>query len=360
MNATCYTAKLRYVAALLAIACALAVHPSARAEDAEPAAADEEAGAAATEDAQPAPVQQARIDVLVVEWSGSDITDIGTSVIFRRASLNDFARSFETNFPRFGSPSSLGFSLFVDRIRFDHGEMQAVFQALQSNEHVKILSRQTLVVAEGEQGRIATTNRVPYEATHVFGSTTAQVTQFRDTGVTFVSKLQSVINGEYLVLLIAADVKELGRRVTVALADTAPESVLPIGADRASLKVPEFAGRRISTTVAVRDGDTLVLGGLVSKDKSTDERTVPVLGPGLEKLSKVPVLGMLAGVRYLFTSHRERDIYRELIFFVTPSIDRGRRVFLPEELAPEPETELEPDKNDAAQSSAAQPARDEE
>jgi len=299
----------------------------------------------------PGPVPQARVDVLVVEWSGSDTTDIGTSVIYRRKPIDDptgkgIVRSVRTNFPKFASPSTLGFSLFVDRIRFHYGEIEAVFEALQTNENVKIISRPTLFVAEGEKGRIATVQRVPYETTRTFGSTTAQITEFRDTGMTFEVKLEKVIDDEYLLLLLATDVKELGRRVTVALDEQALQGGLPFGPDRASLKVPEFDSRRISTTVAVRDGDTLVLGGLVTKSTSIDERTVPVIGPALKKLADVPVLGWLSFSRYAFTSRRDRDKYRELIFFVTPHIQRGYRVFLPEEMVGDTEPAAESDEQE--------------
>jgi len=322
-----YTVNLRIVVALAVLGCA---------------AAD----IAAAETGQPGLTAQARIDVLVIEWSGSDTSEIGTSIIFRREPLDNpsstgsgIVESVQSNFPKFSSPSTLGFSLFADRIRFHYGEMETVVEAVESNEHVNILSRQTVFVAEGNEGRIATVNRVPYETTKAFGSTTAQITAFRDTGVTFKTKLQKVIDDEYLVLLIAADVKEIGRRVTVALADQTSQSTWPMSSDTSSLKVPEFDSRRISTTVAVRDGDTLVLGGLVTKTKVTDEQTVPVLGPALKKVGKVPVVGMLSAARYAFTSRREREEYRELIFFVTPHIARGYSVFLPEDMIEEPKEE---------------------
>ena len=363
MNAKSCTANLRFVVAFLAIMYPFFALNAAWADDPEPAAETEvqaepaaeteaqaepaeeteaeESEPAAETEVQPEPARksQARIDVVVVEWSGSDTTDIGTSVIYRRAPVGDPSRSgrgivgaIQSNFPKFSQPSALGFSLFVDKIRFSYGEIEAVFEALETNENVEILSRQTVFVAEGETGKIDAIDRVPYETTKAFGSTTAQITAFRDTGVTFETKLLKVIDDEFLVLLIAADVKKMGRRVTVALDDLAPQSLLPLTADRTSLKVPEFDSRRISTTVAVRDGDTLVMGGLMAKSKATDEQTIPVIGPAFKKLGKVPVLGWLSNVRYLFTSRREREEYRELIFFITPSIDRGRRVFLPEEM----------------------------
>jgi len=341
----------------LATVCLFFTQNAARAEDPEPAAETEVQAEPAETEVPPEPERksQARIDVVVAEWSGSDVIDIGTSVIFRRAPVGDssssgkgFVEFAQSNFPKFAQPSTLGFSLFVDRVTFNYGEIEAVFEALETNENVDILSRQTVLVAEGERGRIATVNHEPYETTKAFGSTTAQITAFRDTGVTFVTRLEKVIDNEFLVLLIAADVKKLGRRVTVALTD------------QGSLKVPEFDSRRISTTVVVRDGDTLILGGLVTKLVAQDEQTIPFIGPAFKKLGRVPVLGVLSNVRYLFTSRRDREEYRELIFFVTPKIERGRRVFLPEEMRYEPAPSSESAETDISESGGGETVDDEE
>ncbi len=312
--------------------------------------------------AEPDPKQQARIDVLVVEWSSGNTTDLGTSLIYRRRPLDGagsgrgIVNSVQSNFPKFNAPSTLGFSLFVDRIRFHTGEMEAVLEALKTNEHVKMLSQQTTFVAEGGQGHIAGSQQVPYESTKTFGSTTAQITQFRDTGVTFNVGLTKIISEEYLILRIAADVTERGRSVTVALDEQASSNSSILGGNTSALSVPEFDTRRISTTVSVRDGDTLVLGGLINKTTTVDERTVPIIGPAFKKLSTVPYIGALGSIRYLFTSRKERDTYRELIFFVTPHIQRGYRVFLPQDF----DTPRQPSipKTDKEKSEATKPAVD--
>ena len=68
---------------------------------------------------------------------------------------------------------------------------------------------------------------------------------------------------------------------------------------------------------------------------------MPVIGPALKKLGDVPVLGWLSLSRYAFTSRRDREKYRELIFFVTPIIQRGYQVFLREEMATDTEPAAE-------------------
>jgi type II secretory pathway component GspD/PulD (secretin) len=86
--------------------------------------------------------------------------------------------------------------------------------------------------------------------------------------------------------------------------------------------VPEFFNRSVSTQVVVRDRQVLVLGALLSTEQLTSERRLPILG-------KIPLL------KYLFSSRRDHDKYRELIFFVKPTIHRGGYVPRPEFLESE-------------------------
>jgi type IV pilus assembly protein PilQ len=65
--------------------------------------------------------------------------------------------------------------------------------------------------------------------------------------------------------------------------------------------------RGSKTTVRVRDGQTIVIGGLISKDNT-------------EVIRKVPMLGDLPLIGPLFTRADRNDTDRELIIFVTPNI----------------------------------------
>jgi len=70
---------------------------------------------------------------------------------------------------------------------------------------------------------------------------------------------------------------------------------------------PIFSTRRISTTVSVYDGATLVMGGLTRDEvKSFSD--------------KVPILGNIPGVGRLFRSEGETRQKRNLLIFVTANI----------------------------------------
>ncbi|MEO1574645.1 MAG: type II and III secretion system protein, partial [Pseudomonadota bacterium] len=73
------------------------------------------------------------------------------------------------------------------------------------------------------------------------------------------------------------------------------------------LGIPGFITRRTNTEMNVRDGQTMVLSGLLSSDRGKDVNKVPGLG-------NLPILGEL------FKSREFRDDETELVVFVTPSL----------------------------------------
>ncbi|MGD2081122.1 MAG: type IV pilus secretin PilQ [Nitrospirota bacterium] len=70
---------------------------------------------------------------------------------------------------------------------------------------------------------------------------------------------------------------------------------------------PPKESRTAKTELLVSNGETVVIGGIYTKNKSTDEARIPLLG-------KIPVLG------WLFKSQVKRDDQRELLIFLTPTI----------------------------------------
>ncbi|MDQ7003320.1 MAG: hypothetical protein Q9N02_11665 [Ghiorsea sp.] len=65
--------------------------------------------------------------------------------------------------------------------------------------------------------------------------------------------------------------------------------------------------KQASTLVCVRDGETVVIGGLIQDETSESERKVPLLGD-------IPVIGSL------FTSSYKHKKRTELVIFLTPQI----------------------------------------
>jgi general secretion pathway protein D len=87
-------------------------------------------------------------------------------------------------------------------------------------------------------------------------------------------------------------------------------------------EVPIISKREISATVAVQDRQTIVLGGLVRKSNSESATKIPLLGD-------IPLLG------WLFSSRSNSDDRSELVVLLTPYVLTN-----PEEAARETERRL--------------------
>lgn len=96
-------------------------------------------------------------------------------------------------------------------------------------------------------------------------------------------------------------------RIRAAI-ETEVSSIDPV--QRFNVNGPSLLTRRTSTEFNVAVGETLVLGGLLSKEATTDIDKVPLLGD-------IPVLGAL------FRSKRFQNRETELVVFVTPSVIDG-------------------------------------
>jgi type II secretory pathway component GspD/PulD (secretin) len=74
---------------------------------------------------------------------------------------------------------------------------------------------------------------------------------------------------------------------------------------------PAINKRRAETQVLIKEGDRLVIGGVMQNLASNNVRKVPIFGD-------IPVLG------WLFKQKENSEVGRELVVFVTPSIVSGQ------------------------------------
>ena len=83
------------------------------------------------------------------------------------------------------------------------------------------------------------------------------------------------------------------------------------------INLPQYRTQEMSTRVSVKSGETVAMGGVLERQRSTFVESVPVLG-------NIPIIGAL------FRRRTEQDVPRYLLVFVTATIlnDRGEFVNL--------------------------------
>ena len=90
------------------------------------------------------------------------------------------------------------------------------------------------------------------------------------------------------------------------IVDVQPE-ISVLSAPDAKTGLPDKSTRRANTTLHVRDGETIIIGGLVQKETMTTR-------------TKVPILGDLPLVGSAFRSRDDRETTTDMVIFITPHI----------------------------------------
>ena len=162
---------------------------------------------------------------------------------------------------------------------------------------VKILSNPKLSVTNNQEARIHVGERQAYITTTTSaGQTTTTVSEevtFLDVGLQLF--ITPTINDQgYVTLSIKPDISSI-----VGTVETAQGN-----------KIPILDTSTAETTVMIKDGSTVAIGGLRREEKSENSRRVPILG-------SVPFLGAL------FKSEDKRMVRNELLIMVTAHIIEG-------------------------------------
>jgi len=173
----------------------------------------------------------------------------------------------------------------------DHIDLNAILRAEKENIDAKLLANPRIMVVDNEEATFDIVTEHPYvERTITAGSTTETV-KFKNVGVKLIVT-PHVAGNSMLRLNIAPEFSVRVSQVQVA-----------------SSNVPVVNTRKVNTITLVKDGQTVVLGGLRKKETNKQINKVPILGD-------IPVLGNL------FRFEGESTIMTELVVFITPHIIR--------------------------------------
>lgn len=178
--------------------------------------------------------------------------------------------------------SSVGEFIFD---QFDAANLSTLITALGNDQMAEVLAEPNLTVLSGESASFLVGGEVP-----VIVSTSSNVNiSFKEFGIKL-DLTAKVLSQDKIRMQLAPEVSEVEGYV-----------------EAAGIKVPQLASRRALTTVELADGDSFVLGGLMS---SAD----------LEKMQKIPFIGDIPVLGAAFrksTTERKRT---ELIIVATVNL----------------------------------------
>lgn len=164
-----------------------------------------------------------------------------------------------------------------------------VLKYLATKNVANILDESTLITLENKEAifHAGGTIRVKTTSSTAEGLPTSKI-EVIDYGLKMQIKAKNIMNNEYVDLEIKTSSTKIDWANQVD-------------------NIPNFLEKKVTTNVLVKDKATIVLGGLINNENSNDVDKIPFLGD-------IPVIG------FLFKSKAFREGKSELVFFITPEV----------------------------------------
>lgn len=222
---------------------------------------------------------QVQLRVVIAELKRSELRQLATDIA---VNINDGNAILSSALG--GSPGSTMQAII------NNGDVSVFINALHTNQTGKILAEPSVVTLSGHDATILAGGEFAVPTIVGLGGASAQQTVFRGFGTSMVVT-PTIIDKDLIRMRIRPELSEVNDANT-------------------SNGIPGLNTRRVDTTVELREGQSIMLGGLFSNQSLTNNRRIPFL-------SSIPGIGPA-----LFASKRSNQEETELLILVTPEIVR--------------------------------------
>jgi pilus assembly protein CpaC len=244
-----------------------------------------------------AATNQVLLRVRFAEVSRSAMQELGVSFFTGPNGKGDWiGRSTTQQYPApfFDKDKGLVFSDFLNLFLFNTEEqLGAVVKALKGKGLFQSLAEPNLITRDGQEASFLAGGEYPYPVTQGTAQNGAVTIVFKEFGVRL--KFTPTVTADGMIQLkVAPEVSTLDFGNAVVLQ---------------GFRVPALATRRTETSVELRDGQTFAIAGMLDNNMNETLRRVPGIGD-------IPILG------YLFRSQAYQKNSTELVVMITPHIVR--------------------------------------
>ena len=238
-----------------------------------------------------------QVDVKVVEFNKTLMKNVGINLFSTGANSHGFsfgilskgayksASGSSSGDTSIASPISSAFNLLM---QFDKAGVGLNIGMLEGNGLARVLAAPTLVALSGQSANFLSGGEVPVP---VPAGTGMVAIQYKPYGIGLTVS-PTVLSNDRIVLKVAPEASELDYANTVTIN---------------AITVPAISTRRADTTVELGDGESFVIGGLVSRSTTSNTNKVPLLGD-------IPILGVL------FKQQEYSQKEKEIAIVVTPRL----------------------------------------
>ncbi len=176
----------------------------------------------------------------------------------------------------------------VGRVVEELGDFEFIMRALETEGYAEIITTPRIVCRTGQKAILKTETLLPVEEFILQSNNNPRITtRFKPVGVTL----------EVTPRVVGRDA------ITVEVKPSVSNVVRFVFNSSGGIPVPVIATRSAVTQVDVRNGELLVIGGLLDKQTRNDQRQVPILG-------SIPLLGRL------FSSEDDFEQKTQIVFIL--------------------------------------------
>jgi general secretion pathway protein D len=232
------------------------------------------------------PVPQVLIKVLIAEVTHDDSLDVGTEFSY----LNDWSDDGSVSIVTDGRLGDLSTS-YIANVVDNHFDVK--LRALAEEGKLNILSKPYILASNNQEASITVGSEFPFVTDSRTTETgqTINTIEYEDIGI--ILEVTPYINDEGLVIMDLSQEISAISPTTVTISDGVDASVI--------------SKRYSSNRVIARDGQTVVIGGLMQDQDTRSVRKIPLLGD-------IPLLGTL------FKRVETGSVKTELLIFLTPTV----------------------------------------
>ncbi|MFA6217010.1 MAG: secretin N-terminal domain-containing protein [Candidatus Omnitrophota bacterium] len=179
----------------------------------------------------------------------------------------------------------------------DQDDYQVTLRTLEKSSDANLISSPSIVALENQEARILIGSSEPYEVFHydAEGHVTGKELKFVEVGIKL-TVIPKISDDGYITMTIHPEVStpRIGTATNALAIDTT----------------------EATTVMTVKNGNTVALGGLIKDEKE-------------KHIARVPILGEIPLIKYLFQNSFTKIVKKEIIIFITPHIIGGDRKTIP-------------------------------
>ncbi len=234
-----------------------------------------------------------QIDVKIVEFSKNVLKEAGFDFLINKGhgafsfgllDGNNLVSQNAAGRYNFASPASRAFNLL------NRGAINTRVRLLETNGLARVLAQPSLIALSGHTASFLAGGELPIPQAGGLGTTTVTYKPF-GIGMTVTP---TVLSANRIVLKVAPEASDINNQDSIEINGTV---------------IPAISTRRAETTMELGDGESFIIGGLVSRETRSNANKVPLLGD-------LPIIGTF------FRSMQYSQDEKELTIIVTPHLVR--------------------------------------